>query len=43
MAAVAREFGWKLGRYENTLIRPVYDSTTGFWFRLDDDYKRESI
>lgn len=43
MAEVAREFGWKLSRYENTLIRPVYDASTGFWFRLDDNYKRESI
>jgi len=43
MAEIAREYGWKLSRYENTLIRPVYDATTGFWFRLDDGYKRIAI
>lgn len=43
MAEVAREFGWKLSRYENPLIKPVYDANTGFWFRLDDNYKRVSV
>lgn len=43
VAEAAREFGWKLSRYENALIKPVYDASTGFWFRLDDNYKRAAI
>jgi len=42
-AQLAREYGWKISRYENSLIRPVYDAVSGFWFRLDDDFGRQSI
>ena len=42
-AQLAREYGWKISRYENSLIRPVYDAVSGFWFRLDDDFVRQSI
>ena len=34
LAELARTYGWKLSRYDNTEIHPVYDASTGFWFRL---------
>lgn len=42
-AALAKKYHWKISSYANPLILPVYDAFTGFWFRLDDNYKRTSI
>lgn len=41
--ALAKKYGWKIGGWANPLILPVYDAFTGFWFRLDDNYKRTAI
>jgi len=43
MAELARTYGWKLSRYDRTDIAPVYDASTGFWFRLLDNYTRIAI
>jgi len=42
VAEQAREYGWKLYQHQDPLIVPIYDSVTGFWFRLTSDYKRIS-
>ena len=43
IAELAREFGWKVSRYDDTQVKPVYDASTGFWFRLDNNYGRQPI
>jgi hypothetical protein len=43
MAELARTYGWKLSRYSNPEIQPVYDASTGFWFRLHNNYTRTPI
>jgi hypothetical protein len=41
MASAARKFGWKIGRYANPTNVPVFDSVSGRWWRLDNDYGRQ--
>ena len=42
IANQARENGWKLYQHEDPTVVPVYDSISGFWFRLTNDYKKTS-
>ena len=42
-ANLAREFGWKVSRYQDTKVVPVYEASTGFWFRLDNNFGRTSV
>jgi hypothetical protein len=39
-ASEARLYGWKLSRWADSLIEPVYDAYTGVWWLLDDHYGR---
>ena len=43
VAEMARAYGWKLSRYENPLIVPVFDALTGNWYQLDDNYGRRIL
>lgn len=39
-AAAAREYGWKLSRWESPEDTPFYDLATGTWNLLDNLYHR---
>lgn len=39
-ASLGREYGWKLGVWEDVLFVPVFDVVRGVWWRLDDDFGR---
>lgn len=39
-ATKARENGWKIGRYQDPLTTPVYDTATGERWLLDNNYGR---
>jgi hypothetical protein len=39
-AALARTYGWKLSRYEDPLVVPVFDYGTATWYRLDNLHHR---
>jgi hypothetical protein len=41
VAARARICGWKLRRHQDPLTEPFYDTVTGFWWILDNNYGRE--
>jgi hypothetical protein len=43
VADQARLYGWKLYQYEDPEVVPIYDSITGFAYRLTNDYKRISV
>jgi hypothetical protein len=43
VADMARAYGWKLSRYENPLVVPVFDALTGNWYQLDDNYGRRIL
>ena len=40
MAATARKYGWKIGRYDDPANVPVYDTVTGRWWLMDNNYGR---
>ena len=40
-ATVARNAGWKIGRYDDPAEKPVFDMTIGAWFYLDNNYGKE--
>lgn len=40
-AVRARSFGWKLSRWDNPLLVPVYDASTGNSYLLDHFFGRE--
>lgn len=40
-AEVARNFGWKIGRYDNPAEKPFFDIQLGDWFFIDNDYGRK--
>lgn len=42
-AVMAKRFGWKISRYDNPREMPVFDTQTGEWFFLNDDYTRERL
>lgn len=42
-ADVARQYGWKLERWQDTLLEPVLDLASGVWFVLDNNYNRIAI
>ena len=39
-AAAAREYGWKLSRWEAPETTPFYDLATRAWYLIDDDFNR---
>jgi len=39
-AALARTYGWKLSRYQDPLLEPVFDVGTATWYRLDNLHHR---
>ena len=39
-ADLARQYGWKLERWQDTLLEPVFDLASGLWFVLDNTYNR---
>jgi len=39
-ASAAREYGWKLSRWESPEDTPFYDLATGTWNLLDNLYHR---
>jgi hypothetical protein len=39
-ADIAREYGWKLYRWENPETVPFYDLATRTWNLIDNDYNR---
>lgn len=39
-AAVAREYGWKLSRWQTPEAEPFYDLATGTWNLIDNIYNR---
>lgn len=42
-ATMARAHGWKLASWEDPYFVPVYDATTGRWWRLDDAFGRVEV
>lgn len=40
LAAVAREYGWKLSRWQTPEDEPFYDLATGAWHLIDNLYNR---
>lgn len=40
LAAVAREYGWKLSRWQVPEDEPFYDLATGSWNLIDNLYQR---
>lgn len=43
LAALARQYGWKLSRYEKPAQTPVYDLQKGIWVLLDDNFGRKNV
>lgn len=39
-ARKAREYGWKLSRWQATEDEPFYDVADGAWYLIDDEYNR---
>ena len=39
-AQLGRQHGWKLSRYADPLVEPVFDVLTETWFVLDNKYGR---
>ena len=42
-AAEARRYGWKISRYEDPAVVPVYDAVLEQWFLLDDEFGRLEV
>lgn len=42
-AGIAKRFGYKISRYDNTREMPVYDTVTGQWWLLNDDFTKERL
>lgn len=42
-ATLAKKFGYKISRYDNPREMPVYDSVTGEWWLLNDDFTKERL
>lgn len=42
-AEMALSYGWKVSKFENWRIKPVFDSMTGQWFILRDDWSRQLV
>lgn len=42
-AGMAKRFGWKISRYDNPREMPVYDTVSGQWFLLDDNYQKSNL
>lgn len=40
VAEVAREYGWKLNRYQNPTEVPIWDKMMGEWYLLTDDFRK---
>ena len=36
----ARNYGWKVSKWETPKEVPVFDAKDGCWYLLDDDYRR---
>jgi hypothetical protein len=34
-------YGWKLRRFQDPEVEPVYDITSGLWFTLDNNFGRK--
>jgi hypothetical protein len=41
-AELAISYGWKLRPWDEPNLSPVFDSITGTWFLLDDDWGRQT-
>lgn len=39
-AALARDYGWKLHRWQTPEAEPIYDRATSEWFLLDNEFNR---
>ncbi|MFJ4286439.1 hypothetical protein ACIPY0_12410 [Paenarthrobacter nicotinovorans] len=39
-AAIARDYGWKLERWQTPEDEPFYDVATGKWYLIDNNYNR---
>jgi hypothetical protein len=42
-ASVANQLGWKLQSWQKPQDEPVFDTLSGNWFLLDDDFNRKVI
>lgn len=42
-AEIAREFGWKLSRYDKPAEIPVLDNMAGAWYLLNDSFGRNLV
>lgn len=42
-AQQARANGWKLNRWQDPTLVPVFDATDRSWFLLDDNYHRKPL
>lgn len=42
-AIKCRERGWKLHSWQDPAETPVYDTLTGLWWRLDNNYGRTVV
>lgn len=40
IALYAKEHGWKIDRWQNPMLEPVWYATEGRWYYLDDFYGR---
>lgn len=43
LAEKAREYGWKLSRWQNPATTPFLDLHTGTWNLIDDNFNRTTI
>ena len=42
-ADMAKSYGWKLDSWQLPEQKPVFDTYTGFWLLLDNDYGRKVV
>ena len=42
-AAMAESYGWKVSTHADWRTIPVFDTLSGFWYLLDDDYGRKVV
>lgn len=42
-ARLARQYGWKISRYEKSCETPVFDVVSGVWWLLLDDFSKGKL
>lgn len=42
-ARLAKQYGWKISRYDTPSQIPVYDAIAGLWWALDDNWTKGKV